>query len=157
MLVEMELREIQFFYVEVPWQRVLLQEKGGTREFPIYIGDNEAHFLEMAVKKQNISRPLTHDLIGNVVKSLGGEIVRVLVDDLREETFFGKIVVRQHDGLETLVDSRPSDALIIAIKHNAPIFVEDHVLWEVSKSEAGGGGPGGSEPETGGNPGEDEE
>jgi hypothetical protein len=137
MLVEMELREIQFFYVDVPWQRVLLQEKGGEREFPIYIGDDQAHFLEMAVKKQNISRPLTHDLITNIARSLGGEITRVLVDDLREETFFGKLVVKQADGHEVLVDTRPSDALIVAVKNNAPIFVEDHVLWEVSKSEAG--------------------
>jgi bifunctional DNase/RNase len=133
MLVEMELREIQFFDVEVPWQRVLLQEKDGPREFPIYIGDNEAAFLEMAVKHKGIARPLTHDLITNLIRDLGGELLRVLVDDLREETFFGKLVIRAGDGREVLVDSRPSDAIILAVKSSAPIFVEDHVLWEVSQ------------------------
>jgi len=141
MLVEMELREIQFFFVDVPWQRVLLQEKGGEREFPIYIGENEAHFLEMAVKRQVITRPLTHDLMRNLISDMGGQLTRVLVDDLRDETFFGKLVVRLENGREVLVDSRPSDALILAVKQGAPIFVEDHVLWEVAKSEAGNAGP----------------
>jgi bifunctional DNase/RNase len=139
MLVEMELREIQFFFVDVPWQRVLLQEKNGEREFPIYIGENEAQFLEMAVKRQVITRPLTHDLLRNLISDMGGQLTRVLVDDLRDETFFGKLVVRLENGREVLVDSRPSDALILAVKQGAPIFVEDHVLWEVAKSEAGGG------------------
>lgn len=145
MLVEMELREIQFFDVEVPWQRVLLQEKDGPREFPIYIGDNEATFLEMAVKQKGIARPLTHDLLINMIRELGGDLVRVLVDDLREETFFGKLVVRMGDGHEVLVDSRPSDALILAVKAGAPIFVEDQVLWEVAQGASGGGAPDGDE------------
>jgi len=143
MLIEMELREIQFFDVEVPWQRVLLQEKGGPREFPIYIGDNEALFLEMAVKRRGIQRPLTHDLLAAMIEAVGGKLIKVLVDDLREETFFGKLVIRLGTGEEVLVDSRPSDALIMAVKASAPIFVEDHVLWEVTQ---GGGKKGKAAP-----------
>jgi bifunctional DNase/RNase len=127
-MVEMELREIQVFHMEPNWQRVLLEEKGGTREFPIYIGESEALYLEMAVKKACINRPLTHDLIRSVAEEFGGAMDRIEVVDLRDETFFGRIVIKKDDGDELSIDARPSDAIILSVKNNLPIFVADHVL-----------------------------
>jgi len=138
-MVEMELREIQIFSVDQPWQRVLLEERRGEREFPIYIGESEALFLEMAVKKAAIARPLTHDLVQNILQGLGARLVRVEVVDLRDETFFGKLILRNEDGLETEIDSRPSDALILAVKHGVPIYVADRVLDAVTERGHGTG------------------
>lgn len=157
-MVEMELREIQIFQIEQqPWQRVLLEERGGRkRELPIYIGDAEAIFLEMAVKRTAVPRPLAHDLIQNLLHSLGATLLRVEVVDLREETFFGRLIVRNSDGMVVDIDSRPSDALILAMKSGVPIFVAEKVIDSVldrgNRDEPSGGkspgqGSGPAEPE----------
>ncbi len=138
MLVEMELREIQIVDDPGRHQVVVLGEKGGRRAFPIYIGLFEASAMDLAVHQQKAPRPMTHDLIYNVLDSLNAQLVEVRVDELRNETFFGKLVVQKEDGEYVLVDSRPSDALILAAKRNVPIFVEDTVLEEVCREDLSG-------------------
>jgi bifunctional DNase/RNase len=138
MLVEMELREIQIVDDPARHQVVVLAEKGGQRAFPIYIGLFEASAMDLAVHGEKAPRPMTHDLIYNILDGVGAQLVEVRVDELRNETFFGKLVVQKEDGDMILIDSRPSDALILAAKHNLPVFVEDEVLSEVCRDDLTG-------------------
>jgi len=138
MLVEMELREIQIVDDPTRHQVIVLAEKNGQRAFPIYIGLFEASAMDLAVHGQKAPRPMTHDLIYNLLEGLGAQLVEVRVDELRNETFFGKLVVQKEDGDTILIDSRPSDALILAAKSNLPIFVEDTVLDEVCREDLSG-------------------
>ena len=131
-LVEVELREIQAS--EGPGAQIMiLAEIGGERQFPIFIGMNEMDALDRALHGKEAPRPLTHDLVLNTVKGMQGDLVRVLIDDLRDDTFFGKLVIQLGDGTEALIDSRPSDALVLAARRGAPIFVAEHVLDSIGQ------------------------
>ncbi|CAN5310773.1 bifunctional nuclease family protein [soil metagenome] len=127
MMIEMDLVEIQVSETTGS-QVVTLQEKDGARNFQIYIGPYEAAILDHAVKGQQAPRPLTHDLVLNVIDGLGGKLTGVLVDELRNDTFYGKLLVRTGAGEVERIDSRPSDAIVLAMKEKAPIYVEDEVL-----------------------------
>ena len=134
-LVEVTLKEIQA--TEGPGAQIMiLAEVVGNREFPIFIGPHEMDALDRAIHLAQSPRPMTHDLILAAIKAMKGELVRVLVDDLREDTFFGKLVIRLADGEEVLVDSRPSDAMVVAARMRVPIYVADHILDRVDRSEA---------------------
>lgn len=134
-LVEMELREIQMKDDAIGSQIIVLGEKNGTREFPIFIGYAEALALDLALHGYKNIRPMTHDLIYNIVEGLGGEMIQVIVDDLRQDTFFGKLVIRTAQGARELIDSRPSDAIVLATKRQLPIFVAEHVLDQVLRHQ----------------------
>lgn len=137
-LIEMELREIQIKVDALTGsQVVVLGEKGGSREFPIFIGFTEAIALDAAIHRQRHQRPLTHDLIGNIIEGLNAQLTHVRVDDLRDDIFFGKLALRAADGTLALIDSRPSDAIVLATKYELPIFVAEHVLERASRSEEG--------------------
>lgn len=129
-MVEMELREIQISQATAH-QIVVLEEKDGGRTFPIFIGPWEAHAAEDAVRQRQHLRPMTHDLILNVVEGLGAELEGVLVDSLAEDTFHGKLLLRTKDGKHLKVDSRPSDAIVLASRKQVPIFVAEEVLDQV--------------------------
>jgi bifunctional DNase/RNase len=106
---------------------IVLKEIGGERHLPIWIGPYEAEAIVMRLQDRDISRPLTHDLLNNVITEMGGEIVRVVVSEMRDDTYFARIVVDLNDRrLE--IDSRPSDAIALAVRANAPIFVEEAVM-----------------------------
>ena len=135
MFVEMELAEIQMSELVNQHQVIILSEKGGSRTFPIFIGFYEASAMELSIKGYKTPRPMTHDLIYNVLEACGFEIVRVLVDDLVKDTFHGKLVLRGGDGEEVFVDSRPSDAIVLASKRKIPIFVNEDVLDRVTGFE----------------------
>ncbi len=113
-------------------QVIVLKEKEGRRSFPIVIGIFEAAAIDRHVKKIQMPRPLTHDLLWAVIKRLGGTLERVVVTELREKTFYAKLVI-QRDGATIEVDSRPSDAIALAMLKDTPIFVEEAVLDEVCK------------------------
>ncbi|MCL5271640.1 MAG: bifunctional nuclease family protein [bacterium] len=152
-LVEMELREIQMKDDTLTYQIIVLGEKDGSREFPILIGYAEAIALDLTLHGKEAPRPMTHDLVLNVIKGLGGELRRVVVDNLKDNIFFGKLVVRTAQGGETWIDTRPSDAIVIATKRRVPIFVAEQVLQDVLSESEGGeegeGGEGGEESEGG--------
>lgn len=144
MFVEMELAEIQKSELMNQPQVILLTEKGGNRTFPIFIGYYEASALEMSVMGYKTPRPMTHDLIFNILEAYELQLVRVLVDELRSDTFIGKLVIVNNLGEETLVDSRPSDAIVLASKMKVPVFVDEEVLSQVvrgSQKEAEGEEP----------------
>ncbi len=112
----------------------MLKELEGKRSFPIIIGLNEAWAIDRAVKGISTPRPLTHDLITRIIESLNADVERVVISDLRNNTFYAKIVLRQ-DGNIIEIDSRPSDAVALAMQKNTPIFVASKVLEEVCKTE----------------------
>jgi bifunctional DNase/RNase len=136
--IEMELREIQTTDDPRDHPIIVLAEKSGTREFPIYIGPVEARALEDAVLgdtryAEHMRRPMTHDLILNCIDGLGGAITRVLVTKLEKSTFIGAIEVRQADGKTVRIDSRPSDAMILAMKRRSRIFVAEQVFRDMER------------------------
>ncbi len=108
---------------------VLLKTAEGNKFLPIWIGHPEAAAILMKLQSQAPPRPMTHDLLSDMLEQLEAQIVRITVTELRENTFYAQITVQQ-DGREIEVDSRPSDAIALAIRAEAPIFAADRVIEE---------------------------
>jgi uncharacterized protein len=108
---------------------VLLKTADGNKFLPIWIGHAEAAAILMKLQSQVAPRPMTHDLMSDMLEQLGAQLVRITVTELRENTFYAQITVVQ-DGQEIEVDSRPSDAIALAIRAEAPIFAADRVIEE---------------------------
>ena len=108
-------------------QIIVLKEIDGTRNFPIVIGIAEAAAIDRRLKKRSTPRPPTHELLASVIEQLGGKVERVVINDLRDRTFFALLHIRQGDKV-IQIDSRPSDAIALGIGHDVPIFVEEKVL-----------------------------
>ena len=106
---------------------VLLKTQSGNKFLPIWIGSNEATAILMKLQGVETPRPMTHDLLAVMVQQLNAEIVRVSVTELRESTFIAVITLRLESG-EVEIDARPSDALALAVRVDAPIFVDDMVI-----------------------------
>jgi bifunctional DNase/RNase len=113
-------------------QIIVLRERDGNRSLPIVIGLTEALAIDRRVKGVQLQRPMTHDLLGNVIESLSAELEKIVINDLQDHTFYAKLVVRQGGELIE-VDSRPSDAIALGVANEVPIYVEDHVLREVTQ------------------------
>ena len=111
-------------------QIIMLKEVDGERKFPIVIGSSEAMAIDRRLKGIPTPRPLTHDLLANVIESMGGAIEKIEINDLENHTFFARIFIRT-DGQVLEIDSRPSDAIALGIATTVPIFVAEHVLDEV--------------------------
>ena len=111
-------------------QIIVLAEKNGNRSFPIEIGISEALAIRRRLEGKPPPRPMTHDLLANVVESLGATIERIVINDLRNHTFLATLEVRQGNKLIE-IDSRPSDAIALGVAFNTPIFVAEHVMDEV--------------------------
>lgn len=116
---------------------VLLKTLDEDRFLPIWIGHAEAAAILMKLQGSSPPRPMTHDLLTDVVTELKGEIIRVTVTELRENTYFAKITIVQ-DGHELEIDSRPSDAIALAVRCEAQIFAADDVVDESSIEFQGG-------------------
>jgi hypothetical protein len=112
-------------------QLIVLRERNGQRHLPIVIGLYEAHAIDRRLKGVANPRPLTHDLLGNVIEQLGAELEKIVINDIHDGTFFAKLVIRQAGELVE-VDSRPSDAIALGVATEVPIYVEDHVLGQVA-------------------------
>ena len=110
------------------YQRVvILKEKESDRYLPIWIGPAEADSIAVKLQDVTVPRPLTHDLLNSVILSLGGSVSHIVVSDLQNDTFYAKISIQWNgDSLE--VDSRPSDAIALAVRVKVPIYVEETVL-----------------------------
>ena len=108
---------------------VLLKTADGNKFLPIWIGHPEAAAILMKLQSQAPPRPMTHDLLSDMLEQLGAQIVRITVTELRENTFYAQITLQQ-DGGEIEIDSRPSDAIALAIRAEAPIFAADRVIEE---------------------------
>jgi uncharacterized protein len=108
---------------------VLLKTAEGNKFLPIWIGHPEAAAILMKLQSATTPRPMTHDLVTDMLDQLGAHVVRITVTELRENTFYAQITVQQ-DGSEVEIDSRPSDAIALAIRADAPIFAADDVIEE---------------------------
>ncbi len=116
-------------------QVIVLKETDGERSFPIVIGSYEVMAIDRKIKGLRTPRPLTHDLIENVIRGLGGALDRVIVNDLKHQTFYAKLMVKVN-GKEYEIDSRPSDAVVLAIQMSVPIFVAEKVLEEANSTQS---------------------
>lgn len=106
---------------------ILLREVDSERLLPIWIGPFEAEAIAIRLRDIEVARPLTHDLLGNVIAEMGGEVSHIAVTDLRNDTFYARIAVNVNGHLLE-IDSRPSDAIALAVRVDAPIFVEEDVM-----------------------------
>jgi len=114
------------------YQRVvLLKEQAGERYLPIWIGPAEADAIAVKLQGVDVPRPLSHDLLWSVIGTLKASVNSIIINDLRDDTFYGRIILNTGDG-QVEVDARPSDALALAIRARAPIFAEDAVLDEAA-------------------------
>ncbi|MBN1492448.1 MAG: bifunctional nuclease family protein [Phycisphaerae bacterium] len=113
-------------------QIIVLREHAGERQFPIVIGIHEAMAIDRRLKGYRTARPLTHELLASVIESLSGELERIVIHDLRDHTFYAKLVIRRNGALLE-IDSRPSDAIALGVAADTPIFVAEHVLREVTE------------------------
>lgn len=125
-MIEMAIDSIRVSLMN--YQRVvILKEKMAERYLPIWIGPSEADAIAVKLQGVNVPRPLTHDLLKSVIGSLGASVSSIIVSDLKNDTFFAKIILSV-DGNTMEVDSRPSDALALAVRTEVPIYADESVL-----------------------------
>ncbi len=113
-------------------QIIVLKERHGERSFPIVIGIVEIFAIDRRLKGIKPARPMTHDLLANVIENLGAQIDKIVINDLRHHIFFARIHLSLN-GRKIEIDSRPSDAIALGTATNAPIFVAEHVFEEASQ------------------------
>lgn len=128
MPVHMELKRIIINEVQ-DQQVIMLREVDGERSFPIVIGIFEATSIDRRVRGMPSPRPLTHDLVAAVIDQMGGELQDIYISELKEHTYFAKLRIRK-DGELIEIDSRPSDAIALAVTASVPIYVAEDVLTE---------------------------
>jgi bifunctional DNase/RNase len=125
-MVEMTIDSIRVSLMN--YQRVvILKEKGTNRYLPIWIGPAEADAIAVKLQNVELSRPLTHDLLQSVISTLGASVDYIVVSGLKEDTFYARLALSV-DGVKLDIDSRPSDALALAVRVGAPIYAEESVL-----------------------------
>jgi bifunctional DNase/RNase len=108
---------------------VILRETKGNRVLPIWIGPAEASAIAMEIAGKRFQRPLTHDLMATIVKGLKAKVSKIIISDLRDNTFFAKIVLeREKDNEVVNVDARPSDSIALALRTQSPIYLSETLL-----------------------------
>ena len=112
---------------------VVLKDLNGNTILPIWVGIYEANAIALEIEKVQTPRPMTHDLLKNVLTGLNVHVKRVVVSDLRDDTFYA-LIWMERDGQTISMDSRPSDALALALRLDCPIFVEDQVFKNSTKA-----------------------
>jgi hypothetical protein len=128
---------------------VILKDVRSDRYLPIWIGPCEADAITVELQEVEVSRPLTHDLLKSVVTDLGAEIVHIVISDLRNDVFYARIVADQN-GRRLEIDSRPSDAIALAVRVHVPIYVEESVMERAANTpeqEVDGEATGGETPD----------
>lgn len=110
-------------------QAVLLAPKGEKTVVPVFVGEFEANAIKLKLARQQPPRPMTHDLLDTTIKALGAKVTRIVIDDLKDGTFLGKLVLDQ-GGKVIELDARPSDCIALALRAGAPIFAAKRVVDE---------------------------
>ena len=113
---------------------IILRDEEEKRSLPIWVGLPEANAIALELEKISTARPMTHDLIRNILEAVGARVAKVVVNDLKENTFYAVIHLRL-GSTDLTVDSRPSDAIALALRVDAPIFVEEEVLTKAESIE----------------------
>jgi bifunctional DNase/RNase len=125
-LVEMSIRGLMIDPI-TNMPIVILKDADDKRTLPIWVGPVEANAIAIQMENITTPRPMTHDLLVRVMADLGATVDRVVVADLSENTFYAQLILRRADGV-IVVDARPSDALALALRTKARVFVSEHVL-----------------------------
>ncbi len=112
-------------------QMVVLKEKGGKRTLPIIIGIPEASAIKLKISGIRTPRPMTHDLLKNIIEQLGATLKEVIIDRLQENTFYAKLVLNGTKDKTVVVDARPSDSIALALRAGCPIFATENLLNQV--------------------------
>lgn len=126
MLVEMVVESVRV-NLQTYQRVVVLKEQGSDRYLPIWIGHNEADAIVIQLQNVPVPRPQTHDLLKAVIGQLGAKVSHIVVNDLSDDVFYARINI-DVDGRHVEIDSRPSDAIALAVRLQAPIYAEDSVL-----------------------------
>jgi bifunctional DNase/RNase len=126
MLVEMVVESVRV-NLQTYQRVVVLKEKAAERYLPIWIGNNEADAIVIQLQSVPVPRPQTHDLLKSVINELGAKVTRIVVNDLESDVFYARVNI-DIDGRHVEIDSRPSDAIALAVRVQAPIFAEESVL-----------------------------
>jgi hypothetical protein len=113
---------------------VVLKDSDSDRFLPIWIGPCEADAITIELQDTPVKRPLTHDLLRTVIGELGGRVVHILISDLRNDVYYARILI-DVDGRQLEIDSRPSDAIALAVRVKSPIFVSDGVMEKAAVRE----------------------
>jgi bifunctional DNase/RNase len=116
---------------------VLKEEKKDGYLLPIWIGESEAFSIQLRLDRRRFQRPLTHDLLDTIMQKLGGQLVKIHVDDLKQNTFVGTVFIL-HKGKTISIDARPSDSIALALGNRSPIFVSVDVLKRAGVREEKG-------------------
>jgi bifunctional DNase/RNase len=124
-MIEMTIDSIRVSLMN--YQRVVILKEEADRYLPIWIGPSEADAIAVKLQGAQVPRPLTHDLLRSIIDSLGASIEYILVNDLKSDTFYAKIILNV-DGEQLEIDSRPSDALALAVRTDAPVYADEAVL-----------------------------
>ncbi len=132
-LVEVEVYQI-LIDESVKAPVVVLKEKGGERILPIWIGQAEAVSIAYALEEIATERPLTHDLIKLIIDGFGARLEKVVINDLKENTYFARLIFKI-DSTIISIDARPSDSIAIALRTRSPIFVSEKVMKEGGATE----------------------
>ena len=131
MLIEMKVKNLAFDLAK-SGAMVFLEEMNGKRVLPIWIGIFEANAIALELRKINTARPMTHDLILNIIRGLGAEATKVVVTELKDNTFYATIHITTKKG-EVEIDSRPSDAIALALRVDTPIYVVEEVITQAGR------------------------
>lgn len=115
-------------------QVIVFKEKDGTRLLPVVIGMAEVNSIKMKLSGVKPPRPMTHDLLQQIIEQLGGKLEKVVIDRLQQNTFFAKLYLRT-PSKEVIIDARPSDSVALALRADAPVFVEEEVIGEAGVNE----------------------
>jgi uncharacterized protein len=110
---------------------VILKDPTSGKYLPIFIGPCEAEAIAVKLQGMNVERPLTHDLLKSVITELGARVQHIVVNDLRQDTFYAQIVIEQNGQTRT-IDSRPSDAIALSVRLDVPVYVEESVMERAS-------------------------
>jgi len=135
MLIEMKVKNLAFD-LSKSGAMVFLEEMNGKRVLPIWIGIFEANAIALELRKISTARPMTHDLILNIIKGLEAEVTKIVVTELRDNTFYALIYINTKEG-EAKIDSRPSDAIAVALRVGTPIYVVEEVINQAGRLEEG--------------------
>ncbi|HCE77116.1 MAG TPA: bifunctional nuclease family protein [Dehalococcoidia bacterium] len=131
-MLELEIESIRVRQ-ETQQRAVVLKVKDSDLYLPIFIGQFEVEAIRFKLMNVEVERPMTHDLLGSVIDDLGGTIHSIIVSELKNDTFFAKIVI-DTNGTLIEIDARPSDALALAVRSEAPIYAEDDVVEKAGVS-----------------------
>jgi len=133
MLIEMKVKNLAFD-LSKSGAMVFLEEMKGKRTLPIWIGIFEANAIALELRKISTARPMTHDLILNIIKGLEAEATKIVVTELKDNTFYATIHINTKEG-DIEIDSRPSDAIAVALRVGTPIYVNEEVINQAGHSE----------------------